>query len=727
MTSELETQIAEATKLGADQVAIFARLCNQVTGASDLSLEANPLDNGYWQISIVAADKAGILSVFNGLFTSSHMDIESGDAFVFRPPPKTVESPRPIMAAPGLRHRYRPPPFKKHTTVEDKPKVLATFKIKPSRSVDQEFWTHFQHQLREALRLFTAHDLATARETYIEYAVKAADEHRSNDPAAAFDSSADRVVLKTKPSDGHSPAKLWVRGADSRGILFEVTSALSMLNVSIERLRIRTVDGAVRDTVWITDARGRHFTDESRLQELRESATLILQFMRMLARTPNPEQALQQFAQLTEDLVARRDSGMAVQRLESEQVMRTLAQVLGSSQFLWDDFLRMQHDNLFPLLLNPSEERRSKHEMDAELAALIKEAADFSAAIKELNRWKDRELFRIDLRHLMRKIDFGQFADELSDLAEVTIIHACRITHRQLEEKYGKPQFEGSDCGWCVCGLGKLGGRELGYASDIELIFVYQGQGKTSGPEQIYNSDYFERFVCEFLATVQAKRDGIFEVDLRLRPYGSAGSNACSLAAFERFFSPTGEAEQFQRLAMVKLNPIAGDAQLAQAIVEARNRYVYSDVPIDYADIERLRRMQRTQLVPKDEISAKHSAGGLVDLEYFVQSQQIEVGRKEPRVRVTSTQQALKRMVAVGRFPAGLAQDLLETYGFMRRLIDALRVVRGHAKDLTLPAPESRSFAYLARRMRYDHPELLKAQIEARMNFVSKIWKYVEG
>src|SRR5690606_19300753 len=140
------------------------------------------------------------------------------------------------------------------------------------------------------------------------------------------------------------------RGADSRGILFEVTSALSMLNVSIERLRIRTVDGAVRDTVWITDARGRHFTDESRLQELRESATLILQFMRMLARTPNPEQALQQFAQLTEDLVARRDSGMAVQRLESEQVMRTLAQVLGSSQFLWDDFLRMQHDNLFPLL-----------------------------------------------------------------------------------------------------------------------------------------------------------------------------------------------------------------------------------------------------------------------------------------------------------------------------------------------------------------------------------------
>lgn len=719
---QLERQIADLTGMPADKVSILADLCEEVKDATDVAMRCDPQEDGFWQVCIVAADKPGILSIFNGLFTGSNVDIDSGDAFVFRPAARPAEPIR--VGSFADRHRFRPHPLRQTPMATPRPKVLAIFRTRPPDGANAKFWSEFKRRLEEAVRLFAAHSLSSARETFIEYAVKAASEHRMREPGG--EGQENPIVLKSKPSDGEKPAKLWVRGADTRGILFEVTSALAMLNVSIERLRIRTVDGNVRDTVWITDARGRHFSDEGRLQELCESTTLILQFMRLLARTPDPEQALQQFVQLVEDLVSRRDSDTAM-RLESEQVLRTLAQVLGSSRFLWDDFLRMQHENLFPVILNlPIEERRSKRDMDSELKGLLKNAPDIGAAINELNRWKDRELFRIDLRHLMRKIDFTQFADELSDLAEVTVMHACRIAHQHLQAKYGKPQIDDRDCGWCVFGLGKLGGRELGYASDVELLFVYEGQGKTTGPEQIFNSDYFERFVCEFVRTVQAKRDGIFEVDLRLRPYGSAGSNACSLKAFESYFRTGGEAEQYQRLSLVKLNPITGDPHVAQAVCAARDRYVYSGEPIDYADIEHLRRLQRTQLVPKGEISAKHSAGGLVDLEYFVQSQQIEVGRREPSVRVTSTRQAIKRLVNVGHLPPMLAQDLLDNYGFMRRLIDSLRVVRGNAKDLTLPAADSRAFAYLARRMQYDHAELLYAQIEARMAFISKIWKFVE-
>lgn len=719
--SEFEKQIAWLADLTDEQAAAFAHLCDRVKEPNQVALQTSPLADGYWQVTIVAADRVGVLSIFNGMFTSHQVDIVSGDAIVYRPPAQAVPPP-------GIgRHGFRPHPLRQPKPAPQLAKVIATFKTLPNREVDASFWEKFEHDLEHAFGLFANHDLNTARETFIEFAVKAAFDYRVHQEQSGElpPDAGSQVELKTTPSDGERPAKLWVRAADTRGILFELTSALALLNVNIERLRIRTVDGRVRDTVWITDARRRNYTDESRLSELRESATLILQFMRLLARTPNPEQALEQFVQLTEDLVSRRD-GVAVQSLESEQVLRTLAQVLGSSRFLWDDFLRMRHECLFPVIIDlPIEKRRFKKDLEAELSSLLKQSDSFAERIDALNRWKDRELFRVDLRHLMRKVDVSRFADELSDLAEVTIDHACRIAHRHLEKKYGRPSVNGRDCRWCVFGLGKLGGRELGYASDIELLFVYEDQGKTNGPEQLFNSDYFERFVCDFLRTVQAKRDGIFEVDLRLRPYGSAGSNACSLSAFRNYFRTGGEAEQFQRLALVKMRLIAGDPDLAREILRASDEYVYSDQPIDYNEIYRLRRMQCTQLVPKGEISAKHSPGGLVDIEYFVQSLQIESGRHQPKVRVTSTRRAIKRLTAAGFLPPALAHDLLETYNFMRRLIDALRVVRGHAKDLSLPPENSRSYAYLAKRMQYDHSELLEAQIHARMAFISKIWKFI--
>jgi glutamate-ammonia-ligase adenylyltransferase len=121
-------------------------------------------------------------------------------------------------------------------------------------------------------------------------------------------------------------------------------------------------------------------------------------------------------------------------------------------------------------------------------------------------------------------------------------------------------------------------------------------------------------------------------------------------------------------------------------------------------------------------VNAKYSAGGLVDVEYFVQAMQIATGAVDRAVRVTSTLDAIQRLVEGGSVSAERAAELRVTYDLLRRLIDGLRVVRGNAKDLTIPAPDSREFAFLARRLKYPSPQTLQEEISRRMAFARALW-----
>ncbi len=132
--------------------------------------------------------------------------------------------------------------------------------------------------------------------------------------------------------------------------------------------------------------------------------------------------------------------------------------------------------------------------------------------------------------------------------------------------------------------------------------------------------------VCLFLKIFEAPKEGIFEIDLRLRPYGKDGLLASSLDAFRTYYSPTGPARQFERMALVKLRSIAGDKDFGTEVLGIRDAYVYSDRILDFDNIIHLRKRQATELVQSDTLNAKYSPGGLVDLEYFVQARQIECG-----------------------------------------------------------------------------------------------------
>jgi glutamate-ammonia-ligase adenylyltransferase len=253
-----------------------------------------------------------------------------------------------------------------------------------------------------------------------------------------------------------------------------------------------------------------------------------------------------------------------------------------------------------------------------------------------------------------------------------------------------------------VCGLGKCGGRELGFASDIELMFVYAGNGQTTGPRVITTAEFYDKLVQEFNRAIKARQEGIFELDLRLRPYGRAGSMAVSLDSFRRYFGPDGDAWPYERQALVKLRPIAGDADFGAEVVRRRDELIYTGQPFDAAAMRGMRERQVRHLVSAGAINAKFSPGGLVDVEYLVQGLQITHGHRHPDLRLPNTSETMKALLAAGILSDEPYTQLSEAHIFLRRLINALRMVRGNAKDLTVPPANSDEFAFLARRLGYE-------------------------
>jgi glutamate-ammonia-ligase adenylyltransferase len=434
---------------------------------------------------------------------------------------------------------------------------------------------------------------------------------------------------------------------------------------------------------------------------------------------------LRQFNALVRQMLTRPTWTSELTSLDSPVVLETLADLMGVSRFLWEDFLRMQHESLFPLLLDAPAlaVARPRDDLRAELERRVDAVSTHEERVDALNVVKDREMFRIDLRHIVGRSDFATFSRELTDLAEIALATACDLAIEELVPKYGRATLgDGQRCLWCACALGKFGGGELGFGSDLELILVYVDDGRSDGNRSIVNGEYFIYFAQTLLRTLRARQEGIFEIDLRLRPFGRAGAMATSLGGFSDYYSPSGAAEQFERLALVRLRPAAGDLELGARIQAVRDAFVYSGRPIDVANILHLRQRQATELVPRGQVNAKYSAGGLVDVEYYVQATQIAVGAVDRAVRVTSTLDAIQNLVGGGYLNAGRAAELRVTYDLLRRLIDGLRVVRGNAKDLTIPPPDSREFAFLARRLKYPSSQTLQEEINRRMAFARAVW-----
>jgi glutamate-ammonia-ligase adenylyltransferase len=327
------------------------------------------------------------------------------------------------------------------------------------------------------------------------------------------------------------------------------------------------------------------------------------------------------------------------------------------------------------------------------------------------------------MRHILgltKEID--DFGYELTDLAEVTVCTALARCDSELRALHGDPLLEnGTPCGLALLALGKCGGRELGFASDIELMFVYAGDGRTSGSESVSTAQYFEQLVRSVDTSIQTRQEGIFHIDLRLRPYGKAGSMAVSFDSFKKYYAPDGAAWAYERQALVKMRPIAGDQTLTAELCKLRDLYAYESGPFDATAMRAMRERQIRHIVTGGTFNAKFSPGGLVDIEYLIQGLQINHGANNPSVRLTNLREAMSALHAYGILSDDDHIRLRKAHTFLRWLIDSLRVVRGNSKDVTMPAYGSDEFIFLARRLLYEDAEHLRDDLSRYVADVQEI------
>jgi glutamate-ammonia-ligase adenylyltransferase len=514
---------------------------------------------------------------------------------------------------------------------------------------------------------------------------------------------------------------------DTVGFLYEFTVALAINRIYIAQVLVNSAGNRVHDTLFVTDENGQKITHPDRQRELRAATVLIKHFTHLLPNSPNPESALLHFPEFIAQLFKHPNWPDELGSLERPEVLQAMARLLGVSDFLWDDFLRMQYANLYPVVtdMDALETAKSRSQLQSELEAILAEVhagpqppSEDAPWQEALNAFKDREMFRIDMRHILGHTrEFWDFAAELSDLAEVVVNAAYHLCHEDLRVVYGTPNLDVGDgfpgdqrvvSEMSVCALGKFGGRELGFASDIELMFIYSGNGSTTGPQVISSTEFYEKLVQNFVRAIRARREGIFEIDLQLRPYGKAGSLSVSLDSFRRYFAPEGPAWAYERQALVKLRPVAGNPGLGRKITELRDAFVYTGEPFNITSMRAMRERQVRHLVTGGMFNAKYSPGGLVDVEYLVQGLQISYGNKIEALRKTNTREAMAALAAAKILSPEDYTRLRKAHTFLRWFIDSLRVVRGNARDITVPPEGSEEFAFLARRMRYgsDMPRL---------------------
>jgi glutamate-ammonia-ligase adenylyltransferase len=317
---------------------------------------------------------------------------------------------------------------------------------------------------------------------------------------------------------------------------------------------------------------------------------------------------------------------------------------------------------------------------------------------EKLARFKRRNYARIALKDVLAMATLAETTLELSALADVIVAQALLDADRELAKRCGQPQYRDvrdriARSGFSVVSLGKLGGNELNYSSDIDLLFIYARDGETAGsglPESVLsNREYFTRLAQSLAARLtQATAAGpVFRVDLRLRPEGDQGDLTLSLASALDYYARRARDWELQML--IKARHSAGDARLTRAFLQGVDARIYSSTPniqaIRSVLSSRERMSQRLAESRRDTLDVKRHPGGIRDIELLTQCLQRLYGAREPWVRSGGTLHALRKLNDKGLLSDRDYASLTSAYEFLRRIEHRIQIGQGQQSH-RLPA-----------------------------------------
>jgi len=470
---------------------------------------------------------------------------------------------------------------------------------------------------------------------------------------------------------------------------------------------------------------------------------LLPDILKEIKTLPEPDLALSNF----ERFVLSSGSGENVYSfmIENEKVRELLLTLFGTSKFL-SDILILRPESL-DAILNPDEwmVSKSKERLYKELSESLSKISLSEKKMSEMRKFKKIEELRIGLRVLALDADLLDTFMDLSNLADVYLECSLEISKRELSRRYGVPQIvknsKKRECPMTITGLGKLGGQELDFSSDLDLIFVYEDEGLTSGigevnhenkniiPNHIYFNKLYENI---YNAVSGITETGYaYKIDLRLRPEGKKGAPIISLKRFEEYFKT--RAETWERQALVKTRITAGDKELGNKFINLVEKFVYESkfVKENIYQIKHIRERIENELAEENEIKKdfKLGYGGIVDIEFIIQTLQLKYGGKFPELRIPNTVKALKVLESKGIFDKIDASNILNAYKFLRRIENRLRIMHDtslHSFNITEEEIES-----LAVRMKYinekskDAGEALLVEYNRHTENIREIYKKI--
>ncbi len=471
----------------------------------------------------------------------------------------------------------------------------------------------------------------------------------------------------------------------------------------------------------------------------RNNSGFLLQLLSSLRDTFDPERALSNFERI---LGTRENPDALLRTLTRSDDRRTeFFALAGGSQFLIETILR--HPRFLDWLLRPATLRsvRTKEKMVSELWKWVRENQGAPKGPENaMRRFRQREYLRIAVLDLTRRASLMEITTNLSYLADACLEVAIRIAREEMEQKYGRPQHKGADGRWrntefSVIGMGKLGGLELNFSSDIDLLFVYTSdEGQTTGvtdaitgrtKRSISNHEFFahlSRRLISLMAT-NTEEGHVFRIDTRLRPEGSQGALAYSIRSCEVYYESWGET--WERQAFIKARHCGGSAALSDDFMTMIRPFVYRRT-MDISVIEEIGRIKgRINENLKGEDAAtrnvKLGEGGIREIEFITQALQIIYGGRETLLQNPGTLEGLSIIEALGLLPAHECDQLSNAYVFLRDVEHRVQVTHG-LQTHEVPTDE-KSLNVLARKMDCADSNELKTRLAYHQNNVSRIFE----
>lgn len=468
-----------------------------------------------------------------------------------------------------------------------------------------------------------------------------------------------------------------------------VTSVLGGYGFRDTRAAYQNLTHLAQESVpFLSTRRCRHFL-----------AGIAATLLRALAETSDPDMALVNLEKVSASLGAK--SVLWELFSFNPPSLKLYVDLCASSQFLCDILINnpgMIDELLDSLVLN---QPRTADELGAELAQLCRGAEDPEPI---LHGFKDKELLRIGVRDILGKDSVRQTTAALSDLAETILVHIVGQERRALFGRVGEPVLaEGPRAGnsvrFALLALGKLGGREMSYHSDLDLMLVYEGDGRTpgAGGASLNAFEYYTELARRVIKVAGAvgPMGRLYPVDMRLRPTGKSGSLVLPLEEFRRYHAGGG-AQLWERQALTRARVVTGDADFGTRVAEAVAEAAFGEAwRPEWA--EEIRAMRGRVEAGGGGRDLKRGFGGIVDVEFLVQLYQLKYGGDDPNLRRPNTWDALealrgRRLLSEADFLA-----LWDGYNFLRLVESRLRIVHNVSRDELPARPED--LERLARRL----------------------------